>query len=321
MTPATAQPIQARVITDLNARSGPGNQYAVLYIIPRNSIVTVTRCTQDRIWCEAQFGSRTGWSAAQYLEALGTTPTPTPTPTATPVPPPTPTPVPQPGQPGVGQGALFEYFLNQLFGQQAPVSGQPTPPQPTARPRTPAANEICFFKEPDFLGDFFCARMGQSDANLAADWNDQISSLRIGADATVQVCGDVNFAGWCQTYADDIARLGGIRNDSISSFRAVVSTTTPTPTPPPPPVVAQVCFYEGVFYSGASFCVPAGQAYPFLPTAWNNRISSIRISGRLAVQVCGDYNYNGWCEEYAQSLPQLPAGRDDTISSARVRAL
>lgn len=330
--PASAQTIQARTTSDLNARSGPGNEYPVLYTIPRNTVLTVIRCTADRIWCEAQYGVRTGWSAARYLEAIGTTTIPTPTPTPTPVPTPTPTPVPtptpaqpaQPGQPQIGQGALFDYFLNQLFGQPTPAP-VPTQPVGNARPRTPADNEVCFFKEADFQGDFFCARMGQSDANLAADWNDQISSLRVGASATVQVCGEINFTGWCQTYVDDIARLGANRNDSISSYRAIdlaTATPTPVPTPTPTPVpVVQVCFYEGVYYSGASLCLAPGQAYPFLPTALNNRISSIRIEGNIAVQVCEDYNYNGWCEEYRQSLPQLGPGRDDAISSVRVRAL
>ncbi len=294
-------PVQARVTTQLNGRTGPGAQYPVLFVMPVNSLVPVYRCTQDITWCEVGFGQQTAWASAQFLQVLPQAP-------GTPLPP-----------PQLGGGGLLDFVLGQLFGQPPPRTPPPTTPPPTPpQPRDPATNEICFYADFDYLGDFFCVRMGQSDTNLDTDWNNRISSLKVGATARIEVCAEFNFAGWCQDYVDNTPRLGSPRNDAISSWRAVAATT-PTPTPPPTPPVTQACFFENANYTGASFCMVAGQAFPTLPTTWNNRISSIRITGVLAVQFCADFNYNGWCEEIQTSIAQLPSIRDNAASSVRVR--
>ncbi|MCW5697797.1 MAG: peptidase inhibitor family I36 protein [Bauldia sp.] len=81
---------------------------------------------------------------------------------------------------------------------------------------------------------------------------------------------------------------------------------------------AQVCLFAGANFEGDGVCGGAGDEAPDLPDSWDNRISSIRISGGLSVEVCGDDNYSGWCVEYTASVAQLPAGQDNDISSFRI---
>ena len=103
------------------------------------------------------------------------------------------------------------------------------PPAPPAPP-TPTANQVCFYKDASFAGDAFCANLNQSNASLTSPWNDVISSIRVGANASVQVCGDANYGGWCQTYTDNVT-LTSFRNDSISSYR-VLPVAQPAPAAP-----------------------------------------------------------------------------------------
>ena len=72
----------------------------------------------------------------------------------------------------------------------------------------------------NYGGGGFCATNGTTDTALAANWNDRISSIRLGANvASVQVCTDNNFAGTCQVFQDDVAQLPGNLNDAVSSYR------------------------------------------------------------------------------------------------------
>lgn len=319
--PGMAQANQARLTSDLNARTGPDNGNPVAFVMPRNATVTVLGCTPDRIWCQVQYGGRTGWAAARFLEGVGNapiatpdaTPAPAPAPAAPieplPAPPPPPPPPPQapPAQPVTA--TVFDAALARLLGLQ---------PVPVQRPVEPAANEVCFFRSPDFADDFFCIRVGQSDPALAAPWNDAISSIRIGTAAMVQVCSDADYAGWCENYTADIAQLGPRENDAISAFRTVL----PNAEGPPPELIpdpeAQVCFYEGIYHSGARICLGAFEAYPFLPSSWNNRVSSIDVPPGLVAELCGGFGFTGECTTFTASVADLGPTRDDTASSLRV---
>jgi hypothetical protein len=46
---------------------------------------------------------------------------------------------------------------------------------------------VCFYKDPDFRGDSFCARSGENIPTLGKDMNDEISSMRLFGDAEVTV--------------------------------------------------------------------------------------------------------------------------------------
>ena len=78
----------------------------------------------------------------------------------------------------------------------------------------------CFFKDPEFRGDYFCARAGESLSAVPKDMNDKVSSIRIFGRADVTVFKDVRFDGGSQHFRDSITNLKGEGwNDRISSFR------------------------------------------------------------------------------------------------------
>jgi hypothetical protein len=79
---------------------------------------------------------------------------------------------------------------------------------------------VCFFKDPGFRGDYFCARAGQSVSAVPKDMNDKVSSIRIFGRADVTVFKDVRFDGGSQRFRDSITSLKDEGwNDRISSFR------------------------------------------------------------------------------------------------------
>lgn len=56
----------ATVTTNLNVRSGPGTNYAVIDSLPAGSVVDIAGCSGS--WCEI---AGTGWSSAAYLARSG----------------------------------------------------------------------------------------------------------------------------------------------------------------------------------------------------------------------------------------------------------
>ena len=78
----------------------------------------------------------------------------------------------------------------------------------------------CFFKDPGFRGDYFCARAGESLSAVPKDMNDKISSVRIFGRADVTVFKDVRFDGGSRHFRDSVSNLKDDGwNDRVSSFR------------------------------------------------------------------------------------------------------
>jgi uncharacterized protein YraI len=90
----------------------------------------------------------------------------------------------------------------------------------------------------------------------------------------------------------------------------------PTPQPPQP---GRACFYADFNYQGASFCLAVGNTINALDQNWNDRISSIRLSPGVSVQVCEHYGFEGRCDRYDGDVAALQGNRNDAISSIRVR--
>ncbi|WP_265518194.1 peptidase inhibitor family I36 protein [Nitratireductor luteus] len=200
-----------------------------------------------------------------------------------------------------------------------------------------APGDVCFFEHRGFQGRYFCARTGQASRLVSRDWNDRVSSISVGRGARVVVCEHRDFGGWCDEYRDDVVELFGNRNDAISSFR--IDGRRPGGGRPdwegpgwgggpgwndgwdgyrPRPPRSQVCFYEHRDFRGASFCARPGEASWLVPPAWNDRISSIRITGWTGVAVCEHKNFGGWCTEYNRDVPYVGDQRNDQISSFQV---
>ena len=78
----------------------------------------------------------------------------------------------------------------------------------------------CFFKDPDFKGDYFCAQAGETLSAVPKDMNDKISSIRVFGRSDVTVFKDVRFDGGSRHFRDSISNLKDDGwNDRVSSFR------------------------------------------------------------------------------------------------------
>jgi hypothetical protein len=79
---------------------------------------------------------------------------------------------------------------------------------------------VCFFKETNFRGDYFCARNGENSSSVPDGMNDKISSVRVFGGVEVTVFRDVRFDGQSSRFDYDIRNLKSEGwNDLISSYR------------------------------------------------------------------------------------------------------
>ncbi|WP_349371272.1 peptidase inhibitor family I36 protein [Salinarimonas sp.] len=99
----------------------------------------------------------------------------------------------------------------EIGGRVPPDQGDEGPPVD--------ANEVCFYEDYEFGGAELCADVGDADARIMGEWNDRISAIRTGANATVEVCQDYGFAGGCRTVDGTVSALRGGWNDAISAYR------------------------------------------------------------------------------------------------------
>lgn len=270
---------RAVVTTDLNLRQRPTTDSQVVLVIPAGSNVPVYRCAFSYQWCEVGYNASYGWVASAYIRPTGRQQT-----------------VAEVGaQLGI---PLVEVFLDT---------------QPDIEP---AADEVCFFTDFNYEGNAFCVVMGARNPALGPSWNDEISSILVGRDASVQVCEDNGYGGACEAFYNDTNRLPGAFNDVISSYR----TPVPGSAGPIEPRQNEVCFYADFNYGGDAFCVTVGTSDNALGSQWNDRFSSIRVGGNASVEVCRDTGYQGGCATYRQNVAQLPSGQNDAISSYRTPA-
>lgn len=190
------------------------------------------------------------------------------------------------------------------------------PPQPatTTQANQPAAGQVCFYSGPNFGGEQLCVRVDLPLARMSPEWNDRISSLRVGANAVVEVCTDEGFAGTCRSLEDDVTQLPAVLNNAISSYRraqpgAAIERGGAAPN--------QVCFYGDINFAGAVLCTTVTQAVPVIMTELRDSISSIRVGVGTSVQVCTDTNFGGTCEIFEADVAQLPESLNDAVRSYR----
>jgi peptidase inhibitor family I36 len=79
---------------------------------------------------------------------------------------------------------------------------------------------VCFYKETNFRGDYFCAGAGEDVGAVPKDMNDKISSIKVFGGAEVILFRDVRFEGRSSRFDADISNLKQVGwNDLISSIR------------------------------------------------------------------------------------------------------
>jgi hypothetical protein len=107
-----------------------------------------------------------------------------------------------------------------LIAYVAVVAASPTvSAQRWGRETLPQAG-VCFYKDPNFRGEYFCVRDGDALSAVPNDMNDKISSIRIFGGTEVTVFRDVRFSGRSARFAGDVRNLKDEGwNDLISSLR------------------------------------------------------------------------------------------------------
>lgn len=97
-----------------------------------------------------------------------------------------------------GQRREFTYreheFLDLGFFREGGGFRAAGRPPVWGRGRRPDAG-ACFYRDPNFRGDYFCLERGQSYESLPPGFNDRITSVRIYGGAEVTVFNDSNFRG------------------------------------------------------------------------------------------------------------------------------
>jgi uncharacterized protein YraI len=279
----TAAVMEVGVTADLNLRLFPSEDAPILAVIPQGTIVPIHRCAVGYQWCEVTYVNNTGWVSASYVIAIARQ------------------------VPILEIGAELGIVVVEL----AAVQALNQPPLPAV----PGPDQVCFYADFSYQGPGFCITMGLSNGNLEADWNDRISSLRVGSAASVDVCTDVEFGGTCVRYEGDAAELPMAINDAVSSYRTPAEQLAgPIPVMPAP---NEVCFYSEFNYQGDGFCVTMGQSNPALAADWIDRISSLRVGATASVEACTDLEFTGVCALFLEDIDQLPPNFNDAIASFR----
>jgi murein DD-endopeptidase MepM/ murein hydrolase activator NlpD len=103
----------------------------------------------------------------------------------------------------------------------------PPPPPPSC---SNSADQVAFFSDPNYSGS--CSVKGIGDyTNPSAMGipNDSLSSIRVGGNVKVTVCGNDNYGGTCETFSGDDSDLGNnsIGHDTASSAK-VESRSAPS---------------------------------------------------------------------------------------------
>ena len=86
------------------------------------------------------------------------------------------------------------------------------------RPRPPSAG-ACFYRNADFLGDYFCVPAGEDLDQMPNGLNDRISSIRTFGGAEVIVFRNPGFSGRTARFSTDVSNLQTEGwNDTLSSL-------------------------------------------------------------------------------------------------------
>lgn len=182
-----------------------------------------------------------------------------------------------------------------------------------------ASAEITFYQEQGFQGRSFTTekQIGNLDR---FGFNDRASSVSVENERW-EICEDARYRGRCVVLRPGqyptLAALG--LNDRISSARAIgrdqrIDERRYAPTPAP----AQITFYEDERFGGRSFTTDK-RVEDFRRKGFNDRVSSLVVTGPYRWEACEDIRFNGRCVVLRPGEYPTLRGTDlsDRISSVR----
>ncbi|HST08926.1 MAG TPA: beta/gamma crystallin domain-containing protein [Terriglobales bacterium] len=185
----------------------------------------------------------------------------------------------------------------------------------------------CFYKNIDFGGEKFCVNQGERMAMVPAGFNDQISSIRIfGRRTEIVIYQGRDFEEPSLRLREDVANLqkfqikpGHSWNDRVSSIEVFSMRDADDWDRD------GACFFKDENFRGEKFCVARGDRMAEVPRGFSDRISSVRIYGRVAVTVYQDANFRGPSLDIRNDVENLQSSQvrsghswNDRISSIKV---
>ena len=181
--------------------------------------------------------------------------------------------------------------------------------------------QVTFYENQGFQGRAFTAETNVADFGRFG-FNDRASSVMVTGERW-EVCEDVRYLGRCVVLRPgQYSTLGAMGlNDRISSVRAICHSQRIDErryAPAPAPAVAQITFYEDERFGGRSFTTDT-VVEDFRNKGFNDRVSSIVVSGPDQWEACDDIRFKGSCVVLrAGQYPSLRGtGLNDRISSVR----
>ena len=184
---------------------------------------------------------------------------------------------------------------------------------------TQVSAEVTFYQEQGFQGRSFTTERRVDNFDRFG-FNDRASSVTVMGERW-EVCEDARYRGRCVVLRPgqypSLAAMG--LNDRVSSARAIgreqrIDKRRYAPAPAP----AQITFYENERFGGRSFTTDT-LVEDFRRKGFNDRISSLVVTGPDQWEACEDIRFNGRCVVLRPG--QYPTLREtdlnDRISSVR----
>lgn len=147
--------------------------------------------------------------------------------------------------------------------------------------------------------------------------NPVVHVLQRGEEVDILRCSN----GWC------LVESRGPTGWAARNYLRDIIQTGPAPRPPVvqpprPPVVqppvgqSSVCFFDQANFRGRSFCAWPGDSEANLGS-WGDRIVSVRVNGRAAVDICQSRNFRN-CTFFDRDVPSLNRWLANNVGSYRV---
>ena len=162
------------------------------------------------------------------------------------------------------------------------------------RDRRGRRSGACFYRDADFQGEKFCVRAGERVSQVPPGFNDRISSMRLFGRVEVTVYQNRDFQEPSLQLRDNVANFQSYQVSPGHSWNDRVSSIEVTRDRDYGDFDRDgACFFKEAGYRGEKFCVGRGERIEQVPPGFSDRISSIRMFGRVGVILYQDSNFRG----------------------------
>ena len=194
---------------------------------------------------------------------------------------------------------------------------EPTEKAPQDDSNLAPDGEACFYDEADWSAEPYRDCVAVSSGDFAADRDDSVSAVSVGAGVHALLYEDAGHAGAsvCVDPDTDTNELGLLDN-AASSFQVVAGDCPVADGPRNPAADGEACFYDRSDWSGVSFRACIGESRSNFNFAHDNRVSAVSVGAGVHVRLFAGTGRSGesMCIEPDTDLNALGA-LDDAASS------